>query len=146
MTQELKMDDTHKVLEIGTGSGYQAAVTAKICKRLFTVERHLPLIKSAEMIFQRLHIFNITTLFGDGMKGWPEQAPFDRIMVTAAAEELPENLLEQLKDGGSLIIPIGKQEEDQFITKFTRIGDQYESQCLMAVKFVPLLSGIVHDS
>ena len=146
MTQELQINDSHKVLEVGTGSGYQAAITASLCKRLFTIERHLPLLKTAEAIFAKLNIFNITTFFGDGMKGWLDQAPFDRIMVTAAARELPENLLEQLKDGGTLIVPIGKQDEEQFITKFTRKGDHYESQCLMPVKFVPLLSGIVHNS
>lgn len=146
MTQALGVTKKHKVLEIGTGSGYQAVVLAKLCRRLFTVERHLPLLNAAEAIFKRLNIFNITTLFGNGMKGWPEQAPFDRIMVTAASEEIPAKLLEQLKDGGVMVIPIGAQSEIQYIIRIIRHGDDYDHQNLLAVKFVPLLPGIVHDS
>ncbi len=146
MTQVLGVTKKHKVLEIGTGSGYQAVVLAKLCRRLFTVERHLPLLKAAETIFKKLNIFNITTLFGNGLKGWLEQAPFDRIMVTAASENIPEKLLEQLKDGGVMIIPIGAQGEIQYIIRITRQGDEYVEQNLLPVKFVPLLPGIVHDS
>ena len=146
MTQVLGVTKKHKVLEIGTGSGYQAVVLAKLCRRLFTVERHLPLLKAAESIFKKLNIFNITTLFGNGLKGWLEQAPFDRIMVTAASENIPEKLLEQLKDGGVMIIPIGAQGEIQYIIRITRQGDEYVEQNLLPVKFVPLLPGIVHDS
>jgi len=146
MTQVLGVTKKHKVLEIGTGSGYQAVVLAKLCRRLFTIERHLPLLKAAGEIFKKLHIFNITTLFGNGMKGWPEQAPFDRIMVTAASEEIPEKLFEQLKDGGIMVIPVGVQGEIQCIIRITRHGDEFEKENLLPVKFVPLLSGIVHDS
>lgn len=146
MTQVLGVTKKHKVLEIGTGSGYQAVVLAKLCRRLFTVERHLPLLKAAESIFKKLNIFNITTLFGNGLKGWLEQAPFDRIMVTAASENIPEKLMEQLKDGGVMIIPIGAQGEIQYIIRITRQGDEYVEQNLLPVKFVPLLPGIVHDS
>jgi protein-L-isoaspartate(D-aspartate) O-methyltransferase len=146
MTQELRVNKTHKVLEVGTGSGYQAVVLSKLCKRLFTIERHRPLHKGAEEVFKKLRLFNITTLFGNGMKGWKEQQPFDRIMVTAAGEEIPDELLYQLKDGGILIIPVGGQEETQHIVRITRNGDDFDVKTLLPVKFVPLLSGIVHSS
>lgn len=146
MTQILSVGKNHKVLEVGTGSGYQAVVLAKLCRRLFTIERHLSLLKGAEKIFKKLNIFNITTLFGNGMKGWPAQAPFDRIMVTAASEQVPENLLEQLRDGGIMVIPIGPQGGRQFIYRITRKGKSYHQQELLPVRFVPLLSGIVHES
>jgi len=146
MTQALDVDKQHKVLEVGTGSGYQAAVLSGLCRRLFTIERHLPLLTSAEKILKKLNIFNITTLFGNGMKGWPEQAPFDRIMVTAASEEIPSKLLAQLKDGGIMVIPVGAQGKTQHIIRLTRHGDNYEQENLLPVKFVPLLSGIVHES
>lgn len=146
MTQILAVERKHMVLEVGTGSGYQAVVLARLCRRLFTIERHLPLLKAAEKIFTKLGIFNITTLFGNGIRGWPEQAPFDRIMVTAASAEIPEKLLEQLTDGGIMVIPVGAQDEIQHIIRLTREGDDYRREELLPVKFVPLLSGIVHDS
>lgn len=146
MTQALMVDEKCKVLEIGTGSGYQSIVLSKLCKRLFTIERHMPLYKSAEEMFKKFRLFNITTLFGNGMKGWKEQAPFDRIMVTAAGEEIPDELLYQLKDGGIMIIPVGGQEETQHIVRVTRNGDDFDVNTLLPVKFVPLLSGIVHSS
>ncbi|MCF8474464.1 MAG: protein-L-isoaspartate(D-aspartate) O-methyltransferase [Emcibacter sp.] len=146
MTQALEITKQHKILEVGTGSGYQAVVLAKLCRRLFTIERHLPLLNAAEKIFKKMGIFNITTLFGNGMKGWPEQAPFDRIMVTAATEEIPEKLLEQLKDGGIMVIPVGAQGETQHILRIRRQGNDYHKEILLPVKFVPLLSGIVHES
>ncbi|MCC3860539.1 protein-L-isoaspartate(D-aspartate) O-methyltransferase [Pseudemcibacter aquimaris] len=146
MTQELRLEKTHKVLEIGTGSGYQAAILSKLCRRLFTVERHLPLYESATALFKKLRLYNITTLFGNGMRGWKEQQPFDRIMVTAAGEEIPDDLLYQLKDGGIMVIPVGAQDETQHIVRITRTGDDFDVKTLLPVKFVPLLSGIVHSS
>lgn len=146
MTQELKIEKTHKVLEVGTGSGYQAVILAKLCKRLFTIERHMPLFKGAEEVFKKLRLYNITTLFGNGMRGWKEQQPFDRIMVTAAGEEIPDDLLYQLKDGGIMIIPVGAQDETQYIVRIIRKGDDFDVSTLLPVKFVPLLSGIVHSS
>lgn len=146
MTQELRVNKSHKVLEIGTGSGYQAAVLSKLCKRLFTIERHMPLFKAAEEVFKKLRLYNITTLFGNGIKGWKEQQPFDRIMVTAAGAEIPDELLYQLKDGGIMVIPVGAQDETQHIVRITRIGDDFDVKTLLPVKFVPLLSGIVHSS
>lgn len=146
MTQELRVKKSHKVLEIGTGSGYQSVVLARLCKRLFTVERHMPLHKGAEDMFEKFRLFNITTLFGNGIKGWKEQAPFDRIMVTAAGEDIPDELLYQLKDGGIMVIPVGGQDETQHIVRVTREGDKFKVKTLLPVKFVPLLSGIVHSS
>jgi len=146
MTQELRVKKNHKVLEVGTGSGYQAAVLSRLCKRIFTIERHMPLHKTAEEMFKKLRLFNITTLFGNGMRGWKEQQPFDRIMVTAAGEEIPDELLYQLKDGGILIIPVGGQQETQHIIRVIRHGDDFKVNTLLPVKFVPLLSGIVHSS
>ncbi len=146
MTEALKVTKSHKVLEVGTGSGYQSVILAGLCRRLFTIERHLPLLNNATAIFEKLNIFNITTLFGNGMKGWPEQAPFDRIMVTAASERIPERLLQQLKDGGIMVIPVGAHDETQHIIRITRKGDKYEQENLLPVKFVPLLPGIVHES
>jgi len=146
MTQELRVNKKHKVLEVGTGSGYQSVILSKLCKRLFTIERHMPLYKGAEAIFKKMRLYNITTLFGNGMKGWKEQAPFDRIMVTAAGADIPDDLLYQLKDGGIMIIPVGGQEETQHIIRATRDGDNFKIKTLLPVKFVPLLSGIVHSS
>ncbi len=146
MTEALDISKNHKILEVGTGSGYQSVVLAKLCRRLFTIERHLPLLNGAAQMFKKLNIFNITTLFGNGMKGWPEQAPFDRIMVTAASEEIPDLLLQQLKVGGIMVIPIGPQEKTQHIIRITRRGDEFVEENLMPVKFVPLLPGIVHES
>jgi len=146
MTQELQVTNRLKVLEVGTGSGYQGAVLAKLCRRLFTVERHLPLSRKAEKLFSDMNLYNVTTLFGDGMKGWPEQAPFDRIMVTAATNDVPDSLKQQLKDGGILIVPVGEQDETQYIWRITRNGDDFTEEKLLPVKFVPLLSGIVHES
>jgi len=144
MTEILKVNKNHKVLEVGTGSGYQGAVLARLCRRLFTVERHYPLYEKASALFKKMNIFNITTLFGNGMKGWPEQAPFDRIMVTAASDKIPAALLEQLKDGGIMVIPVGEQGKDQYIYRIRRKNDDFIEEKLMPVKFVPLLSGIVH--
>ncbi len=146
MTEALGISKNHKILEVGTGSGYQSVVLAKLCRRLFTIERHLPLLNGAAQMFKKLNIFNVTTLFGNGMKGWPEQAPFDRIMVTAASEEIPDLLLQQLKVGGIMVIPIGPQGKTQHIIRITRRGDEFVEENLMPVKFVPLLPGIVHES
>ena len=108
MTEQLELDERHKVLEIGTGSGYQAAVLSHLCRRVYTVERWRELQKAAERRFARLGITNVTTIIGDGWLGWPPQAPFDRIIVTAAADEPPPALIDQLKLGGRMIIPLGR--------------------------------------
>ena len=116
MTQELKIDDRMRVLEIGTGSGYQAAVLAKLCRRVYSIERHRELLADAEAKFRELRINNVTTRHGDGTKGWPEQAPFDRIIVTAAAtRDVPQALLDQLAPDGIMIAPMGDNARDQHL-------------------------------
>jgi protein-L-isoaspartate(D-aspartate) O-methyltransferase len=146
MTQELRLNDRHKVLEIGTGSGYQAAILAKICRRVYSIERHKPLLASAEQRIHDLRIRNITCKAGDGMKGWIEQAPFDRIIVTAAAgDEPPQALLEQMSIGGIMVIPMGRDKASQFIYRITRTETGYETERLMPVRFVPLLPNVARD-
>ncbi len=142
MTQALDVGERHKVLEVGTGSGYQAAVLARLCRRIFTVERHRSLLKEAEQRFARLRLHNVTSRFGDGTKGWPEQAPFDRIIVTAAAPSLPDNLRESLVDGGVLVAPLGEERRDQQLVRVRRDGDRFETEELGIVRFVPLVSGL----
>lgn len=142
MTQALAPGERHKVLEIGTGSGYQAAVLARLCRRLFTVERHHALLKEAEARFAELRLSNITARWGDGTKGWPEQAPFDRIIVTAAAPDVPGHLLEGLIDGGILVAPVGEERRDQKLLRVTRRGPSFEIDDLGPVRFVPLIEGL----
>lgn len=146
MTQELKLNDRHKVLEIGTGSGYQAAILAKLCRRVYSIERHRPLLQMAEQRINELKIRNITCKVGDGMKGWIEQAPFDRIIVTAAAgDEPPQALLDQMSLGGIMIIPMGRDKASQFIYRITRTEEGYRTEQLMPVRFVPLLPNVAKD-
>ena len=146
MTQELKVNDRHKVLEIGTGSGYQAAILAKLCRRVYSIERHKPLLQMAEQRINDLKIRNITCKAGDGMKGWIEQAPFDRIIVTAAAgDEPPQALLDQMSIGGIMIIPMGRDKASQFIYRITRDEGGYHAEKLMPVRFVPLLPNVAKD-
>jgi protein-L-isoaspartate(D-aspartate) O-methyltransferase len=147
MTQELQLGDRMKVLEIGTGSGYQAAILAKLCRRVYSVERHRPLLEDAERRFRTLRLHNITCKAGDGMKGWIEQAPFDRIIVTAAArEEPPKALLDQLAIGGIMIIPMGSDKTSQFIYRVIRTEAGYDCEKLTPVRFVPLLPHIAKDA
>ncbi len=141
MTQCLELNDRHKVLEIGTGSGYQASILSKLCRRVYSIERHKPLLKIAEARFQSLNLRNITAKFGDGMKGWKEQAPFDRIIVTAAARgEPPQALLDQLAVGGIMMIPTAREDNRQFIYKIQKLEDGgFTCEELMPTRFVPLL-------
>jgi protein-L-isoaspartate(D-aspartate) O-methyltransferase len=145
MTQALELTPRHKVLEIGTGSGYQAAVLARLSRRVYTVERHRPLLQEAEQRFAKLRIHNITSIAGDGMKGWPAQAPFDRIIITAAAAELPETLLGQLAIGGIMVLPIGPERGDQELFKVRRREEGIETEKLCDVRFVPLLPGVPQE-
>ena len=145
MTEKLEVGERMKVLEIGTGSGYQAAVLAPLCRRLYTVERDRALLREAEQRFARLRINNIVTRHGDGMAGWPEQAPFDRIMVTAAATSVPDTLVAQIADGGLMVIPVGVDRSEQEILRVRRIGDGHEIDRLLAVRFVPLISGTASE-
>ncbi|GGE33953.1 protein-L-isoaspartate O-methyltransferase [Marinicauda pacifica] len=140
MTEALKVDDRCKVLEIGTGSGYQAAILARLSRRVYTIERYRTLMKAAEERFAAQRLTNIVTRIGDGSKGWPEQAPFDRIMVTAAAPERPETLLDQLKDGGICVAPV-QNGPVQTLMRYQRDGDAVQETTLGDVRFVPLVAG-----
>ena len=149
MTAALELDDKMRVLEIGTGSGYQAAVLSPLCRRVYTVERHRPLLRKAQDRFNALKIDNITTRFGDGFKGWPEQAPFDRIIVTAAVPKVPESLIEQLKIGGKMIVPVGEQVSaesiSQLLTKIIKTETGVTREPLIPVMFVPMLPGVPQE-
>jgi len=140
-TELLDVDDRCKVLEVGTGSGYQAAVLSHLARRVYTIERYRTLAKAAEARFQALGLTNITGMVGDGIKGWKAQAPFDRIIVTAAAADVPKALLEQLRDGGILVMPLGSPGGVQHVVKVVRQGDDYAREALLPVRFVPLVSG-----
>ncbi|HEX6959752.1 MAG TPA: protein-L-isoaspartate(D-aspartate) O-methyltransferase [Ferrovibrio sp.] len=147
MTEALLVGDRMKVLEIGTGSGYQAAVLAKLSRRVYTIERYKSLLQSAERRFDDLKITNITAIVGDGNKGWPEQAPFDRILVTAAADKRPDLLIRQLSpEGGIMVAPVSVTATDQDIVRYTRHGDDVQEERLMPVRFVPLLPGIAREA
>ena len=139
MTEALELDDRSKVLEIGTGSGYQAAVLAKLCRRVYTVERHRPLLAEAEARFGELRLHNVTTKVGDGTLGWPEQAPFDRIIVTAAAADVPPVLVDQLREGGIMVVPVGVDPHSQTIVRVERTADGLKTDELREVRFVPLI-------
>ncbi|MED5550091.1 MAG: protein-L-isoaspartate(D-aspartate) O-methyltransferase [Pseudomonadota bacterium] len=140
MTQALKLDDRCKVLEIGTGSGYQAAVLARLARRVYTVERYRTLSREAEARFEALRLTNIVTRIGDGTQGWPEQAPFDRIILTASAPQRPDAILEQLKDGGIAVAPVDRDIK-QVLVRYVREGDTIVETDLMDVRFVPLVKG-----
>ena len=142
MTAALKVTDRHKVLEIGTGSGYQTAVLAPLCRRVFTIERHQALLHEANKRFAALRLGNVTSRFGDGTKGWPETAPFDRILVTAAAAKLPEALLDMLVPDGVLVAPVGDEKGPQMLVRVRRTDKGLETEELGAVRFVPLVEGL----
>ena len=145
MTQALMVEPRARVLEIGTGSGYQGAVLARIARLVYTVERYRTLLKEAEARFKTLGLLNIVTRFGDGGEGWPEQAPFDRILVTAAAPGEPKTLLAQLKPTGILVAPIGKGPI-QSLRRYTGDGKGgFETETLCDVRFVPLLEGTARE-
>ncbi|MCR9256079.1 MAG: protein-L-isoaspartate(D-aspartate) O-methyltransferase [Alphaproteobacteria bacterium] len=142
MTQALKLGDRMKVLEIGTGSGYQTAVLTHLARRVYSIERHKDLLLEAEGRLKKLGRTNWTTKAGDGYKGWPEQAPFDRIIVTAAAEDIPQALIDQLAEGGIMVAPIGRQNDIQTLVRFTKHGDELDEEELSQVRFVPMVHGL----
>ncbi len=146
MTEALELGERMRVLEIGTGSGYQAAVLAQLCLRVYTVERYRSLLRQAEAHFAELGLHNITTRYGDGMEGWPEQAPFDRILVTAATAEVPTALLDQLAEEGILVIPVGHGDFGQDVVRIRRTADGFERDDLLPVRFVPLVPGIAREA
>ena len=139
MTEKLAAQRDHDVLEIGTGSGYQTAILARICRHVFTIERHEALYEETRRRLGRLGIANVTALRGDGTQGWPEPRQFDRIIVTAAARELPEALIAQLKEGGRMILPLGKRNSQQRLVLFEKTPGGLARQDLLPVRFVPLV-------
>ena len=145
MTQALTIEPRARVLEIGTGSGYQTTILAKLSRLVYTVERYRTLMREAEARFQQLGLINVITRFGDGGEGWPEQAPFDRILVTAAAPEEPKALLSQLKPNGVLVAPIGKGPV-QSLRRYAGDGKGgFKMELLGDVRFVPLLDGVARE-
>ncbi|WP_372572443.1 protein-L-isoaspartate(D-aspartate) O-methyltransferase [Ruegeria jejuensis] len=145
MTQALELTPRDKVLEVGTGSGYQAAVLARLARRVYTIERHARLVREAMQLFHELDLVNITAIVGDGSHGLPEQAPFDRIIVTAAAEDPPGPLLAQLKIGGIMVVPVGQSDAVQTLIRVRRTDAGYDYDELRPVRFVPLLEGLGKD-
>ena len=142
MTQALQVNPRDKVLEVGTGSGYQAAILSHLARRVYTVERHRRLVLAAQKQFDRLQLTNVTAMLGDGSHGLPDIAPFDRIIVTAAAEDPPGPLLAQLRIGGIMVVPVGQSDAVQTLIKVTRTEDGFEYDELRPVRFVPLVEGI----
>ena len=141
MTQALQVTSRDKVLEVGTGSGYQAAILSLLARRVYTVERHSLLVNNASKVFQKLNISNITTICADGGYGLEQQAPFDRIIVTAASDDPPASLLSQLKTGGVMVIPVGQSDNIQNLIKIAKTDGGYDYQDLQTVRFVPLVAG-----
>ena len=151
MTSSLKLSGRERILEIGTGSGYQAAVLSQLARRVYTIERFRPLLVEAERRLKMHHYTNITTKLGDGSHGWAEIAPFDRIIVTCCAPEIPLELLAQLKDDGIMVLPVGNQDGEQKLKKVTwsKGGSKDRSapvvEDMIDVRFVPLVADIAED-
>ncbi|MDO8982129.1 MAG: protein-L-isoaspartate(D-aspartate) O-methyltransferase [Cypionkella sp.] len=145
MTQALNISPRDTVLEVGTGSGYQAAILSHLARRVYTVDRHRRLVREAQDLFRDLGLVNIVAMTADGSFGLPDQAPFDRIIVTAAAEDPPGPLLAQLKVGGIMVVPVGQSDTVQHLIKVTRLATGYDYEELRPVRFVPLVEGISAD-
>jgi protein-L-isoaspartate(D-aspartate) O-methyltransferase len=146
MTQALRINARDKVLEVGTGSGYQAAILSRLARRVYTVDRHARLVREARMIFEEMNLTNITAITADGSFGLPDQAPFDRILVTAAAEDPPGTLMEQLKPGGIMVVPVGQSDAVQHLIVVRKTDAGFEYDELRPVRFVPLLEGLGKDT
>lgn len=146
MTEALKLSPKHRVLEIGTGSGYQTAILSKLAKRVFTIERYASLMRLAEARFRELRLPNVDTMVGDGALGWPSQAPFDRIIITAAvSKNPPQALLNQLSVKGLMVIPIDLGVDGQVLVRVKRTSQGFQSTNLLPVRFVPLLEGVASE-
>ena len=145
MTEALKVEPANRVLEIGTGSGYQCAVLSRLCLHVYTVERFRTLAESAKERFQTAGLLNITQKVGDGSLGFPEHAPYDRIMVTAAAREVPETLLAQLSPGGIMVLPLEERPGKQDLWRLRKDERGFEREHLLPVRFVPLVDGLPGD-
>jgi protein-L-isoaspartate(D-aspartate) O-methyltransferase len=141
MTEKLGVRPDHRVLEVGTGSGYQAAVLSRLAREVVSIERYRTLGDAARSRLDALGYQNVEVLVGDGLAGLPERAPFDRIIVTAAAEKVPDALVEQLGEGGAMILPLGPHGNTQQLVKLTKNAGTLDSEELIAVRFVPLLAG-----
>lgn len=141
MTQALDLNKKCKVLEIGTGSGYQAAILSKLARRVYTIERIKKLAKIAQQRLSAYNITNVVITAGDGSLGLPHQAPFDRILLTAAAEDAPSTLLAQLKTGGIMVLPVGQSDATQTLLRIRKNEDGLDYEELGSVRFVPLLPG-----
>ncbi len=142
MSQALNIGPRMKVLEIGTGSGYQTAILAKLARRVYTIERHKPLLTEAEARLRKLRIHNVTARLGDGWQGWPEQAPFERILVTAAPPDIPEALLRQLSPDGVMVLPVGGEKRTQRLVRVAMTPEGYTTEDIAPVRFVPLVEGL----
>ncbi len=146
MTQALRVSPRDKVLEVGTGSGYQSAVLSHLARRVYTVERYKTLVRSAQSLFASLDISNVTCMYADGSHGLPDQAPFDRIIVTAAAEDPPGPLLAQLKIGGIMVLPVGQSSSLQTLLRVIKTENGYEYEDIRPIRFVPLIEGLGKDA
>ena len=142
MINALEVGERMKVLEIGTGSGYQTAVLSLLCRRIYSIERHRLLQLDAVRRFTALDLSNISSVTGDGSLGWPEQAPFSRIIVSAAVAQVPQILLDHMADGGIMVIPIGETGKEQVLYRFRKCGNEFEQERLIQVHFLPLVLGL----
>jgi len=141
MTQHLELDGVDSVLEVGCGSGYQAAILSKVCRRVFTIERIDELLKEAKGRFSKHEMHNIFTRFDDGQRGWKQYAPFERILFSATAKEVPEVLFEQLAEGGILIAPVEQSQDYHLITRYYKRNGRITSESIEQCLFVPVLDG-----
>jgi protein-L-isoaspartate(D-aspartate) O-methyltransferase len=145
MTEQLDLQPQHRVLEIGTGSGYQAAILSKLCREVVTLERFRTLADRAKLVLKELGCSNVDVILGDGFDPSETLGTFDRIIVTAAMEEIPEALLGRLEPNGVLIAPVGPMNDRQFLIRVVRTADGFDRQELVAVRFVPALQGIARE-
>ena len=141
MTQSLDIEHSMRILEVGTGSGYQTYILSKLSRFVYTIERFKSLSLKASDLFKKLNVSNIFCRHGDGGHGWKDQAPFERIIVTACAHDIPSNLVDQLSINGKMIVPIGEQHNDQILKKITKLKGELIIDDLVKVRFVPLLEG-----
>jgi len=141
-TELLELQEGDKVLEIGTGSGYQSAVLAELNTEVYTIERHQPLSNKAKKVLTHFGYSNVKTFYGDGFKGLPEHAPFDKIIITAAAPEIPKELLKQMKVNGVMVIPFGEGDTQQMIRIKRLDNNEFEKETFSAFTFVPMLKGV----
>ncbi len=146
MATALELGDRLKLLEIGTGSGYNAAVLSRLVRRVYTIERFRPMVLGAEAIFSDLGLHNITAILGDGMRGWSPQAPFDRICVTAAAPEPPAQLIDQLAEGGIMVMPVGGPHQVQTLMRYRKRESRILEEPLDQVRFVPLIADVAEET